>query len=145
RRALALAIAGDGHEVEGCLGLDGARKIDEEKCRAFQHPNHHQFFTIQIAADLRTHFGYAVRNLLAGIENLKALGGRGFHADSIARFVASPPVQIAACKSEIDWRAGKEAADVENHERILDERCFPFCTLGHSACPLTGSCFRWPS
>ena len=83
--ALALAVAGDGDEVEGGVGLDGARKVDEEKRRALEHADHDQLFAVQVAGDLRAHFGDAFGDLLAGIKNFKALVGHGSHADSIAR------------------------------------------------------------
>ena len=96
RGALALAVAGNGDEVEGRVGLDGARKVDEEKRGAFEHADHDQLFAVQVAGDLRAHLGDAIGDLLAGIENVKALGGHGCHADSIARFVLTSPVKIAA-------------------------------------------------
>ena len=47
--ALALAVAGDGDEVEGGVDLDGAGEVGEEYGCAFEHADHDQFFAIEVA------------------------------------------------------------------------------------------------
>ena len=82
--ALSLAVAGGGDKVEGGVGLDGPGQIGEEEGRALEHADHHQLFAVHVAGNLRAHLGHALGDLLAGIENLKALIGHGSHAHSIA-------------------------------------------------------------
>jgi phosphatidylglycerol---prolipoprotein diacylglyceryl transferase len=82
---LTFSVAGDGDEVKGGVGLDGAGQVRKKRRGAFEHPDHDQLFSIQIVGDLRAHFGDALGNLLAGKEDLVALIGEGGHGDSIAR------------------------------------------------------------
>ncbi len=92
------ARARDCNEVEGGVGLDRAREIDEEKCRALEHANHDQLFAVEVTGDLSAHLGDALGNLLAGIKDVEALIGHGGHGDSIARIALGLAVKIGAEK-----------------------------------------------
>ena len=78
------AVAGDGDEVEGRVDLDGACQVGEKDRGALQHAHHHQLFAVQVAGDCGAHLRHSLSDLLAGIENLKALVSDGGHGDSIA-------------------------------------------------------------
>ena len=90
--ALALAVAGDGHEVEGGVDLDGARQVGQKERRALEHADHHQLFAVQVAGDLRAHLGDALGDLLAGVENFKSLVGHGAMQTVSRDFRANAPV-----------------------------------------------------
>ena len=84
--AVALAITGDGDEVECGVGLDGAGEIGEEGSSALKDTDHDELFAVEVFGDLGAHFGDAFGDLVAGEEDLKSLsGGCGGHEDSIAR------------------------------------------------------------
>ena len=134
--ALALAVAGDGDKVEGGVGLDGAGQIDEKERRALEHADHDQLFAVQVAGDLRAHFGDALGDLLAGIKNVKALRSHGRHADSIARFsMRDHCVNQGQIKRE--W-ARREAGLISPHVYTEESNVSLSSILGPFNCPLSG-------
>jgi hypothetical protein len=82
--SLPFAIAGGSNKVEGGIGLNGSGEIGKKEGRALEHSDHHQLFTVHVSGNLSAHFGHTLGDLLAGIENLKALNGLGIHTHSIA-------------------------------------------------------------
>ena len=81
---LSVAIAGGGDKVEGGVGLYGSGKIGKKERRTLEYADHYQLFAFYITGNLRAHLDHALGDLLAGIENLKALKGLGIHEHSIA-------------------------------------------------------------
>ena len=69
--ARALSIAGGGHEVEGGVGLYGAREVGQERRRSLEHAHHDQLLAVQVAGYLGAHLGDTFGNLLTGKENLE--------------------------------------------------------------------------
>ena len=65
--------------------LDGAGKVREKDCGAFQHAHHDQFFVVQVAGDLRAHLRNAVGDLLTRVEDFQSPVSDGGHKNSIAR------------------------------------------------------------
>ena len=118
RGALPIAIARCGHKVECRVHLDGPRQIGQKRRRALQHAHHHQLFAVQVTGNLRAHLGHALGNLLAGIENLKALVGSGSHASSIAAVKAAGRSRVL-CKFA-SATAMPAAAVSPAHASILD-------------------------
>jgi hypothetical protein len=80
-RALAFAVAGDGDEVECGVDLNVAREVGEKRGGAFEDSDHDELFTCEVVGDLRAHFGDALGDLLAGVEDLKVLICDGSHAE----------------------------------------------------------------